>query len=85
MVLILSFEADYSTVRVIDWLEYFNVPWIRINGEDIDSTDSQMFFNLDNNNNSEKIIIDNKEINLKEITVVWRAQTKLSHRGKSYI
>jgi len=71
MVLILSFEADYSTVRVIDWLEYFNVPWIRINGEDIDSTDSQMFFNLDNNNNSEKIIIDNKEINLKEITVVW--------------
>jgi hypothetical protein len=34
MILILSDEKDLSTIHVIEWLTYWNVPFFRINLED---------------------------------------------------
>ncbi|MEM6719216.1 MAG: grasp-with-spasm system ATP-grasp peptide maturase [Bacteroidota bacterium] len=35
MLLIITSEHDHSTLMVIDWLNHFDLPWIRINEKDV--------------------------------------------------
>jgi ATP-GRASP peptide maturase of grasp-with-spasm system len=42
-------EAEISTEDVIDWLNYFNAPYIRLNGNDVISDYSEVIQSVDNN------------------------------------
>ena len=68
MVLILSSRCDINTNGVIDWLRYFNTPFIRVNDEDIVSGNIKFFFNL---NEYYFQIEGSKKVSLDNIDVVW--------------
>ena len=70
MITIFSIESDQSTNQVIDWLNYFNLNWQRINAEDFEA-DKTLRYSKDNNT---------KKIN----SVVWfrkwnKAANKIQH------
>jgi ATP-GRASP peptide maturase of grasp-with-spasm system len=63
MILILSEQSDPTTTTVIEWLEYYNKDWVRINIED---TIEFIFI-------GEDVIfkLDQKEYKLSEFTSYW--------------
>lgn len=69
MLLILSEKGDLSTNDVIDWLVYFNVPFIRLNSDESNGIE------LSVENNQSGIICtiktDNHYFSLHEITAFW--------------
>ncbi len=68
MILILSTQDDLATNRVIDWLQFYNKPFIRINPEDSISIKSITISNTD----FEYILgVNGKEIKTSEITSYW--------------
>lgn len=69
MILIISQEEDYSTSEVIQWLLYYNAPFIRINREDVCSLDKIVIANSE----SCSFVISSKkgEISVEHITSVW--------------
>lgn len=67
MILIISEASDWSTVDVIRWLNYMNVPWARINMED-----DVVLGELDINNESFTLILnDGTRVQYSDITAVW--------------
>jgi ATP-GRASP peptide maturase of grasp-with-spasm system len=51
MILIISIYNDYSTTTVIEWLNFFNKKWIRINEDDkinLDFMANDVIFNVNN-------------------------------------
>lgn len=69
MILIISNNTDASTNNVIDWLDYYQIPWFRINEDDkIEIIKLQ----LHNSREPEvNILVNGKELCLKDITGYW--------------
>lgn len=66
MILILSQgNLEETTNSVIDWLNYYNAPYKRINGSDLNPTS----YNLEVHNNSTEIL--NLGFDPKDVKVVW--------------
>lgn len=64
MILILSLEYDYSTSKVIKWLNYYNQPYIRINKDDEVILESLTCDNL-------VFTYNNQKYSLKDINSIW--------------
>ncbi|CAM1356380.1 grasp-with-spasm system ATP-grasp peptide maturase [Tenacibaculum ascidiaceicola] len=75
MILILSDQFDQSTNVVIDWLKYFNVPFFRINENDLCEIVEISIGSI----NRILIKINNKVIDLNEVSSYWyrRGQFKI--------
>ncbi|WP_166384250.1 grasp-with-spasm system ATP-grasp peptide maturase [Polaribacter sp. 11A2H] len=70
MILILSTPTDYDTQAVIDWLQYKNAIFFRLNDEDIMTGNT--IFNLDPVTIENSYIqTKNKFIYLKDVKIVW--------------
>lgn len=69
MLLILSDKGDMSTNDVIDWLIQFNVPHIRLNGDE--SSEIELFTENDSSKSTFLIKTKNHCFSLKEITSFW--------------
>jgi ATP-GRASP peptide maturase of grasp-with-spasm system len=81
LVLILSISTDLSTVHVLEWLNAWNVPWIRLNPEDlIDLLNLQ----IDSTGRIEFVLAmeDGRKISSKQITAYWyrRGDFTLNHK-----
>lgn len=63
MILIITSEQDHSTHIVIDWLNHFNLPWIRVNEKDV--------IELSFVENDIKFQSDSFSFLLSEIKVIW--------------
>jgi ATP-GRASP peptide maturase of grasp-with-spasm system len=70
MILILSKSGDRDTDNVIEWLNFFNTPVIRINDEELMQGESCFSYNI---NFIENSYFENpiQRVYLKDITVVW--------------
>ena len=68
MVLIMSNSYDYSTIQVTQWLKHYNMPFIRIDGEE-----SFKIKKVNLNSHNDFIIYNStgKEIILSSISSVW--------------
>lgn len=75
MILILSQEFDYSTIDVTHWLKYRNVPFVRLNGEEVYTLQK---VTLENNELDFIIHNDEKTIKLSEIKSVWYRRGQLN-------
>jgi hypothetical protein len=62
MILLLSEQNDISTFKVIKWLRYFGVPYVRWNKEDLIKIDIVSI--LKNNHSEIKISINEKKTDL---------------------
>jgi ATP-GRASP peptide maturase of grasp-with-spasm system len=75
MILILSQSAmEPTTEEVMDWLEAFGAPCLRLNGDDIDDVDdggAALRLSLDGAEASLEISADGVELPLGEIGAVW--------------
>ncbi len=91
MILILSIHGEISTDEVIDWLVYYNIPFYRLNSEDL-LTNTKVKFFLNNNNSSlgnssigfsftDK---NNVTLNSKDIKVVWFRKFGFYKNSDSY-
>lgn len=69
MILILSMESDVSTISVIDWLDYLCSRWKRVNGEDIDETQDELFLKIANDELPFCTLLDG--IDHHQVTAVW--------------
>lgn len=68
MIYIFSQEVEYTTERVMDWLDSFGYSTTRFNGEDFEKK-NKVFFSLSNNNSSQ--ISFNKILPVKKNNVGW--------------
>lgn len=77
MVLILSQDNEITTNRVIDWLKYYKVAYVRLNQE---SKKEIISLTIDNQGNkSMKILVDNnKIIDLSKIRACWYRRGDIS-------
>lgn len=66
MICILSTEADQSTNEVIDWIAYYNKPFIRINSENLIS-ENKININISKN----IIFLNGQKIEANNIQSVW--------------
>jgi ATP-GRASP peptide maturase of grasp-with-spasm system len=64
MILIFSRHNDYSTNRVIDWLNYYNYPFYRINATDT----NRYLMTVDLN---KQIIFDGIKLPIDKINAIW--------------
>ncbi len=69
MILILSEKFDPSTNDIIDWLRFFNVPFLRINYNDSYAISYKAC--ITSEESSESIIIDNQEYQLEDFSAFW--------------
>jgi len=68
MILIISTQIkEMSTAEVIDWLDYKQASYLRINGEELQA--AGMTFEI--NNSSPRLRLGGKQISVDEIQVVW--------------
>ncbi|OJJ17306.1 grasp-with-spasm system ATP-grasp peptide maturase [marine bacterium AO1-C] len=65
MILILSNSGDLSTELVMDWLNVYNHPFIRINSQDF--VDKSCFVSL----SPPQLIIDEQVVPAQEINAIW--------------
>jgi ATP-GRASP peptide maturase of grasp-with-spasm system len=71
MICILSHsQLERSTEEIIDWLRAWNVPFIRINGSDIDSSSGPLI-SISNEGVRDILVIDKVTLGTDEIRVVW--------------
>lgn len=69
MILILSTPTDYDSQCVIEWLRNYNVPFFRLNDEDIMQGKTKLQYSL--GNTDPYFVKDEQKIRLSDITVVW--------------
>jgi len=69
MILILSNSEDLSTNDIIDWLSFFNVPFLRINSDNREKIDIE--FELSNNSKFFQYSNGSKTFSLSQITALW--------------
>lgn len=69
MILIFSVSVEFSTCDVIDWLNYYGEPYLRINTDDGEKLKIEIILSNDN----EKIILSygTREIDLSKIKALW--------------
>ncbi|MDO8571688.1 MAG: grasp-with-spasm system ATP-grasp peptide maturase [bacterium] len=80
MILILSQSyLEVSTEQVMDWLENFGVPFMRINGEDIDR-DLPIAFKLRGDCATVTFQDESLPIQMEDIKVVWHRRWRLQSR-----
>lgn len=65
MILILTSSGDSSTDHVIDWLNFYKYPFIRINADDL--LNDQLFISIV----PPRIVYRKTEIDLKDVNAVW--------------
>lgn len=71
MILILSTErGDISTEDIIDWLDYYDAPYMKLNGEDFDGNNS-FKITINNNKIEAKIHLEEKVLHSSSVKVVW--------------
>ena len=78
MIVIFSFENDPTTDKVIDWLLYFKVEFIRINSEDISSIKYFDLFTGEIEFNNEV------KINLNNINIAWYRRGGIYKKTENY-
>jgi ATP-GRASP peptide maturase of grasp-with-spasm system len=76
MILIFTIKYDYSSTKVIEWLNHYGVRVIRINGDD----DIYKFKKIDSTGIYFTNTITNKLVNLKEAKSCWWRRTGISKR-----
>lgn len=69
MIVILSEKGDMSTHEVIDWLSFFNAPYMRLNHEDAGTIRMQL--KLSEKGNDFNFSIGEKTFSLKELDACW--------------
>ena len=67
MVLILSNDGDFSTDLVLDWLAFYNHPFVRLNSNVI--INDELIFNFDNQGFNASL--NKKILSFKDINAVW--------------
>ncbi len=68
MILIFSkSKAEITTEQVIDWIQFYDQSWKRINGSDLENFD--LYISLDES--SDKIRIGDYLLNADDVNVVW--------------
>lgn len=67
MVLIISTNGEKTTQKVIEWLYFSNIKFIRINDNDFFQTEDFSFFNAD----IENISIEQFNLKLKLFNIIW--------------
>lgn len=82
MILIISQERDYSTSEVIQWLNYYKAPFVRVNAEDICCLDR---VNISNDKSCDFVflIIGKGEIRFDSITSVWYRRGEINFHSPS--
>jgi ATP-GRASP peptide maturase of grasp-with-spasm system len=70
MILILSKPADKDTDCVIEWLNFYKIPVLRINDEELMQGDTSFYYDAHNTENSYFKTFSQK-VYLRNITVVW--------------
>lgn len=63
MILIISINNDYSTTAVIEWLNFFNKKWVKVNNDDI--------INVNFLGSDIEFHVNNFKFKLSEITSCW--------------
>jgi hypothetical protein len=81
MILILSTDdMEQSTDSIIDWLEYYNVNYKRINGEILNSKQEYSFRISNGINNEVRNSNSIFSLNPEDVSVIWfRRWNQLSH------
>lgn len=75
MVLINTVENDVSTNYVINWLNFYQTKWIRVNSK-AKLVSEDLYFRLSNDQSSTlKIKINNNQIDISKISSVWYRRT----------
>jgi hypothetical protein len=74
MILIISSEEDVSTIRVIDWLRFYKVEFLRISANDLVKIDLINFSNSDDLEFS----IRNRKFKLSDFYVIWYRRSWLT-------
>ncbi|GCC50895.1 grasp-with-spasm system ATP-grasp peptide maturase [Chryseotalea sanaruensis] len=79
MILIFSEEQDFSTCEVIDWLNYYEVSWIRLNDNQIEN------LIIIQNLNQTKFTIDltDHKFNYNQIRAYWYRRGNLKYKIKN--
>lgn len=80
MILIFTHTEDYSVKVVIEWLDYFNEKWIRINDEKIQLKD----VSINNKEINYKIKIADTIIDKKDIKSIWFRGGKIDMENYYY-
>lgn len=70
MILILSTPTDYDTNNVVDWLMHYNVPFFRLNDEDLMQGNTTLYHDP-NNFNETYIEYFSQKLYLKDVSIVW--------------
>ncbi|HKF56541.1 MAG TPA: grasp-with-spasm system ATP-grasp peptide maturase [Blastocatellia bacterium] len=79
MICILSQSSlEVTTEAVIDWLRSWGIPFVRINGTDIDSCPGPTF-SINNEDSAVWIFVDGVPINAESIKVVWYRRWAHNH------
>ncbi|WP_134091888.1 grasp-with-spasm system ATP-grasp peptide maturase [Olivibacter sp. XZL3] len=74
MLLILSQENfEVTTENIIDWLNFYGVKWVRLNGEDLQTKTSMRFVI---GKNGDELILDHKGRNIADcVSTIWFRRT----------
>lgn len=81
MILIFSIYGDYTTTQVCEWLSFYEVDFIRVNGDK-----EVLFDSYDNVSNEIVFKINNRKVNLNQAAIVWyrKAGLGLLHFKSNY-
>ena len=80
MICILSTEEDQSTNEVIDWITYYDKPFIRINSEDLIS-ENEININISKN----IIFLNGLKIEANNIQSVWYRKWRFPNNLTNFI
>jgi ATP-GRASP peptide maturase of grasp-with-spasm system len=78
MILILSNNSDYSTYKVIKWLDHFNEPWMRLNEDTKIIFESEQLGTDTEPNFKFKVVGQPESINISEIKSYWYRRSDLA-------
>jgi ATP-GRASP peptide maturase of grasp-with-spasm system len=75
MILILSKEVDHTTDKVIDWLNYYKIPFLRVNRED---PINRFKVELKKDSVDFEIHFDSKKLSFSEVNSYWYRRNALN-------
>jgi ATP-GRASP peptide maturase of grasp-with-spasm system len=78
MILILSTFGDLSTDWVIDWLNYYNYPFYRINAYDV------FFKKVCVDISNSQIVLENNHLKISDINAVWYRKFGLLRNSETF-
>lgn len=74
MILIFTIDTDPSTNYVINWLDYYNAPWLRINSKK-QLTLEKTIFKVSKSQNYFQFQVSGKKLSLTNLKSIWYRRT----------